>query len=398
MRRSLSDKGVGSLKPRSQRYAYPDPELRGHYIRVQPSGAKAYTAVARGPNGKQIWATIGPVELMEIDQARAKARQAITRIREGLPAIEAPPDQPSSFKSIAEQWLDRHVRRNALRSEKESTRLLNVHIFPQWKGRQFLSIKRSDIAELLDHVQDDHGARQADYCLNVIRSIMNWYATRSDYTPPIVRNMRRQSAKAQARARILSDDEIRLIWKQAEANGVFGGVLRVCLLTAQRSRKVSNMKWSDISVDGEWTIPKEPREKDTAGSLVLPELAIAIIRQQPRLASNEFVFSGRGAGPYRGWSQAKTNFDSKLPGLKAWVIHDVRRTSRSLLSRCNIRPDISERIMGHAVGSSVEQTYDRHSYRNEKADALKRLAALIDSIVNPRDNVLPMAKTRKRKS
>ena len=68
----------------------------------------------------------------------------------------------------------------------------------------------------------------------------NWYATRhDDYTPPIVRGMKRQSAKAQARARILTDDEIRVIWKQAEANGTFGAIVQMCLLTAQRSRKVS---------------------------------------------------------------------------------------------------------------------------------------------------------------
>jgi len=39
MRKTLSDKGVAALKPRAGRYAFPDPELRGHYVRVQPTGA-----------------------------------------------------------------------------------------------------------------------------------------------------------------------------------------------------------------------------------------------------------------------------------------------------------------------------------------------------------------------
>ena len=38
MRKTITDKGVAALKPRAKRYAYPDPELRGHWIRVQPSG------------------------------------------------------------------------------------------------------------------------------------------------------------------------------------------------------------------------------------------------------------------------------------------------------------------------------------------------------------------------
>src|SRR5262249_32967416 len=143
----------------------------------------------------------------------------------------------------------------------------------------------------------------------------------------------------------------------AESNGAFGGILRMCLLTGQRSRKVSTMKWSDVTLDGEWSIPAEPREKDTARALVLPEAALAVIRAQPRLASNPYIFAGRGDGPYRGFSQAKLHFDAKLSGVKAWVIHDLRRSARSLLSRAGVRPDIAERVMGHAI-VGVEGVYD----------------------------------------
>jgi hypothetical protein len=38
----------------------------------------------------------------------------------------------------------------------------------------------------------------------------------------------------------------------------------------------------------------------------------------------------------------------------------------------------------------------RHQYRDEKAAALARLATLIDGIVNPRENVVPMGRAGKR--
>jgi integrase len=76
-----------------------------------------------------------------------------------------------------------------------------------------------------------------------------------------------------------------------------------------------------------------------------------------------------------------------------WTLHDLRRTARSLMARAGVRPDVAERVMGHVI-VGVEGVYDRHSYRDEKADALQRLAALIDSIVHPRDNVVTMAKGR----
>ena len=60
-------------------------------------------------------------------------------------------------------------------------------------------------------------------------------------------------------------------------------------------------------------------------------------------------------------------------------------------------PTSAERVLGHAI-TGVEGVYDRHAYRDEKADALRRLAALIATIVDPpRENVLPMAQRRKRR-
>ena len=398
MRKKLTDKGIAALKARAGRYAFPDPELRGHYVRVQPSGAKSFVTVARDPTGKQVWTTIGAVDVMAIADAREKAREAIRRVREGLPALEAPPAKPDSFEATAEQWLKRHVQAKGLRSEGEVTRLLKAHVYPHWKDRAFLDIRRSDVAALLDEVEDDHGARQADYVLAIVRGVMNWFASRHDnYAPPIVKGMRRTNPKERARSRVLDDNEIRAIWKAAESNGRFGAIVRLLLLTAQRRQKVLSMRWADVSIDGVWSIPNGAREKGTAGQLVLPPLAVDIIRAQPHIGDNAFVFVGRGNGHYNGHSKGKNVFDSKLPAMPQWQLHDLRRTARSLMARAGVRPEIAERVMGHAI-EGVEGVYDRHSYRDEKADALRRLATLIEGIVNPRDNVLPLSgKKRQRR-
>jgi hypothetical protein len=67
------------------------------------------------------------------------------------------------------------------------------------------------------------------------------------------------------------------------------------------------------------------------------------------------------------------------------------------LSRAGVAPDVSERVLGHAI-PGVRGIYDRHSFADEKAGALARLAALIDSIVHPRSaDVLPMKRKGKRR-
>lgn len=381
-RKMLTDAGVAKLSPRSARYTEPDPELRGHFVRVSPAGAKSFVAVARDPAGKQVWATIGATDLFTVEAARDRAREAIKRIREGQPPFPAPQGKPETFEDVARSWIRRHVQANGLRSEAEVTRLLTMHVFPAWPDRPFLSIKRSDVAELLDEVQDDHGARQADYVLAIVRGIMNWFATRhDDYVPPIARGMRRTDPKTRKRERILDDDEIRAVWAAAETSGKFGGLIRLALLTAQRREKLATLRWEDIS-EGEWRISTEEREKGNPGSLVLPKAALAVIEAQPRFASNPYVFPGRGDGPFNGFSPCKRALNAKLPGMAAWTLHDLRRTARSLMSRAGVRPDIAERVMGHVI-AGVEGVYDRHSYRDEKADALRRLAGLVEAILDP---------------
>ena len=146
---------------------------------------------------------------------------------------------PQSFQAVAEEWLKRHVEAKGLITGKERKRYLTKHILPEWAGRDFTSIKRSDIAKLLDKIEDKAGPTSADFALGVIRSICNFYASRNDdYSSPIIPGMRRTSSKENARTRILNDDEIRAIWKAAEANGTFGALVRLLLLTGNAARRL----------------------------------------------------------------------------------------------------------------------------------------------------------------
>ena len=298
MRKTLSDKGVAALKHRDRRYTHPDPELRGHWVRVQapPSTVKSFVVVARNPDGKQVRATIGPIDALTINEAREKARATLQRIRAGLPASEA---KGESFADVVARWRKRHVEANALRSAREINRLLDTHVLPAWRGRAFTSIRRSDVAELLDHVEDRHGARAADYVLEC-RSLDYELAGDAERLQPADRQGH-AAQKTASRARVLDDDELRAVWLAAEAHpSAFSAILRLCLFTAQRSRKVASMRWDDVEA-GVWTVPKEPREKGTGGALA-PKSALAIVEAQPQFVVAEYVFPARGAsGPFCGF-------------------------------------------------------------------------------------------------
>jgi integrase len=295
---------------------------------------------------------------------------------------------------VAENFLVRHVKASGLRSQAEIERALNKYVYPRWQQRPFREIKRGDVAVLLDQIEDNHGARQTDVVLAIIRKCMNWYATRNDdYSSPIVPGMKRNGGDHR-RTRVLADDEIRALWKACDNDNVmistYGAVLKVLLLTGQREAKVATMKWDDL-IDGEWRIASEAREKSNAGTLKLPQVVLDIIAAQPRVAGNPHVFFGRGSGPFDAFSYRKQDLDAKLK-IAPWVIHDLRRTAKTLMARAGVRPDISERVLGHTI-RGVEGVYDQHDYSGEKADALARLAALVATITNPSPaNVVPLSK------
>src|SRR5262249_19233133 len=151
--RTMSDKGVAALRPRASRYAKSDPELRGHWVRIQPSGAKSFWAVTRNPNGRQVWTFVGPADAMTIEAAREQARTILTRVRSGLSAIEP---KGESFGAVVESWLKRHVENNSLRSRAKIVDLINRHVSAEFRAKEFTTIRRSDVVTLLDEIEDDH--------------------------------------------------------------------------------------------------------------------------------------------------------------------------------------------------------------------------------------------------
>ncbi len=225
----------------------------------------------------------------------------------------------------------------------------------------------------------------ADKTLEIIRKIMNWHASRTDdFNSPIVRGMARTKPKELARTRILSDDELRAVWKAAETSGVFGDLVRFILVTATRGSEAAHMRRCELSgVD--WLIPAERYKSKIDHLIPLSSVAQSLIRKD-----GDLIFTLTGNFPITGFSVFKAELD-KVSGVSGYRLHDLRRTARSLLSRAGVSSDIAERCLGHVMGG-VRGTYDRYEYRDEKAQAFEALAALIARIVHPQDNVVTLSK------
>ena len=143
------------------------------------------------------------------------------------------------------------------------------------------------------------------------------------------------------------------------------------------------MERSEVS-GNEWTIPSARYKTKLEMLIPLSSAAQDILDKTPKLG-DRFVFTNDGRRALSSFGPLKSAFDKQC-GVTGWVLHDLRRTARTLMSRAGVPSDHAERCLGHVMGG-IRATYDRHEYINEKRHAFDALASLIEGIVHPKANV-----------
>jgi integrase len=191
-----------------------------------------------------------------------------------------------------------------------------------------------------------------------------------------------------ARDRVLSDDEIRIIWN-ACGNDAAGRVIKLLLLTGCRRNEIGALRWSEISAEV-LTIPGTRTKNGRALVLPLPAVAMELLAAVPRQDGGDFVFGRRGHKPFGGWSAAKLRLDARIvmtngKPLAPWTFHDLRRTMRSGLGMLGVPPHVAELAINHVKGG-VEAIYDRYRYQREIGGALVRWSEHVLVLIDGRES------------
>jgi integrase len=367
-------------EPGKERTVYWDATLPSFGLAVTERGAKSYVIQYRSGRISRRY-TINSV--LGLEDARREARAVLGQVARGHdPVLErrkASDAGRNTLRAVCERYLVREGGK--LRTTAKRQANLERLVYPVLGDRQIDDIKRSDINALLDDIEDLRGAAMADQVLATLRRIANWHAIRDDqFRTPFVRGMARRKPEERERDRILNDDELRAVWRTAEVfPSPWGQFIRFLLLTACRRTEASAMTWSELSGD-KWTIPKERYKTGVEVTLPLSTAAMKVLAEIPRIKDCEYVFTTDARHPISGFSTFKLKFDVAC-GVKDWRLHDLRRTSRSLLSRTGVNADIAERCMGHTL-SAVRGVYDKYHYIPEMRVAFESLAAQINAVLN----------------
>lgn len=148
--------------------------------------------------------------------------------------------------------------------------------------------------------------------------------------------------------RALSDDEIIQVWTTGGKRGAFGLLVRMTLLGGARRSEPTLMLWkrnvmSDrITFDREWT--KMGMHHDVPRTPLVDEVLNAA-RHFER-ADGEYVFpSPKTGGRMSGFTKMLDAFIEEA-GIAKFTMHDLRRTLRTIMSRCGWDDDVQRACIG----------------------------------------------------
>jgi integrase len=370
-----------------------DDTLVGFGVRIRAGGKRTWVVQYR-LGEKQRRLSLGSVERIDPDEARRRARIALSNVNLGVdPQAEKTKSRALAAATVGrtvESYLSRRAeQRLKPNSLREVQRYLRVHWAPIHETSVH-SLSRAAVAARLGEIAAQNGPYAANRARAALSALYSWAIGEglADANPVVGTN---RAADEVSRDRLLSDDELRLIWREA-GSGEFGAIIRLLVLTGQRREEVGGLMWSELDLErARWTIAAARTKNRLPHDVPLSPPAAEILRARLRGDERDLVF-GSGAGPFQGWSNAKAALDHRMlealgrkngkAVFKPWRLHDIRRTVATGLGDMGAAPHVIESILNHISGhrSGVAGVYNRAVYAVEKREALDRWAARVVEI------------------
>lgn len=238
---------------------------------------------------------------------------------------------------------------------------LSRSIIPDLGPRRAIDVTPAEVAAVIGRYKV-RGARTADQLRSALRSMFGFaieVGIRQDN--PVASLTRRVAGyKPEARERVLSDEEIRLIWSEASPNA---RLLRFLLLTGLR---IAEAQKGHRQGD-RWIVPEEISKN---GKEHWVHLTPSAVEQLP--------LPGSTPTNIQAWLRRWCNRHGIEP---RFTPHDCRRTAATRMADSEVPPFIVERVLNHTM-QGMMAVYNKAEYAAERKDAAETLERVILGVVS----------------
>lgn len=296
--------------------------------------------------GRQVWTTLGDIEMLTREEARALARVRKWAAKNG----EAPPPKrrSSSLRVVdfCKIYLERHAKPQKKSWHKDQSRI-RLYIAPLLGHLRLTDVDKRLIAT----IHQDIGSTKPYAANRVLEQLQTMFnlAAEWGYMPE---NLKNPAAGIRAfpetkRTRWLTSEEMsRLAAVLGSLPGGYSTYFWLLLLTGCRRSEMATLRWSHVDLEAGFIhFPKTKSGKPH--TLPLSSAAMALLCALP--ARNAYVFPGRKKDdhwkrPDKVWQKIRRA--ANIPDVR---LHDLRHTAASWLVQQKHSLETVRALLNHST-------------------------------------------------
>lgn len=421
MKRDLTDAFLRTVRPPERgRTEIGDTRTPGLVFRVGSSGAASWCVRGTLPDGAKVRTTIGTYPAVGLAEARRRALEALAAISAGRdPNAAKRAAREARRATLAEptvadrwqQWRDAKATRWSERHAREVARIGERDVLPALGARRMIETTRQDWLALIEAKRRSGSPAMAALLYRVCSGFLNHAEASGWIAAPLLprKGAGTLAPPPASRDRVLTDDELRLVWRASERlSPKPRAFVRLLLLAACRASEAAGIRVGEVDwTSALWRLPGERAKNRTPHVMPLPAPLLAELQAllPPHAEGGDHILGRSVARPLQAVSKVKAALDkhvadiARAEGLDPpapWRLHDLRRTARTGMARLGVPHDHAEAALNHlAHRSGLTRVYDRHRYEAEALDALRIWQAFVAGLIGQAAPVVPLRERRK---
>jgi len=350
---------------------------------------------------------LGDYPVMSIKSARGELSRCKELLEKGIdPAIQKRVDKAKNQSAIFMQtcidhFIERYVRIKR-KNPAEIENLFANHVSPVLGDLPADSVVLAHWLPIFDKLVDKGHSVQAGNVLVKSKQMLKFCKQRGMIENNVLTDVAINDvgAKSQKGERILSDIELGKFWRLlnnmpsvAKMSPVMINAARLLLIFGCRSSELRLSKASEWDFkEMTWTAPKHNTKHGSDVIRPIPVKALPFIKQIFQLSKTDILFppvklSSKSEYVSRQSFTKLTDYLNDYIEIPEFDTHDLRRTFSTKLSELNTEPYVVEMMLGHKLGG-VFETYNKHSFIEQKRVAIDKWVDRLDLLSQDNDNVV----------
>ncbi len=365
---------------------------RNLYLQIHRNGARSWVLRYQAGGRRRVMG-LGPVRIVPLTEARARALRAQRDLLDGKDPIDArraerapiaAPKAIPTFEEVAEAYIEdqRAGWRNAKHAYQWS-QSLKSYAYPTIGHLPVSDVTIEHVVTILRPIwaeKPETAGRVRNRIENVLESAIAAGHRPAGVNPASWRGPLRKLLPALSKVQTVEHHaavphaEVPTLYQQVARSGsVAAKALAFTILTVVRSGEARGMRFRELDRDAKtWTIPRERTKTGVEQVVPLSNEALALLPKAGK--SDALVFPGTKAGqPLSDMTLLKLIRSLRGDGA---TVHGLRSSFRTWTGEKTDFPDeIAEASLGHAVKGQVRRAYLRTTFMDKRRALMTDWAA-----------------------